>query len=80
MKVIQGLFTSEYATLLTDKFLTGNYVFDGCTVAAVVFLLALNSYRVIIKNKYCDKNVCLQFHPPIIVRPMNLMSIIHDQI
>ena len=72
MKVIQGL--------LTDKFLTGNYVVDGCTVAAVVFLLALNSYRVIITNKYCDKNVCLQFHPPIIVRPMNLMSIIHDQI
>ena len=29
MKVIQGLFTSEYATFLTDKFLTGNFVFDG---------------------------------------------------
>ena len=42
MKVIQGLSTSENATLLTDKFLTGNFVFDGCTVAAVVFLHALN--------------------------------------
>ena len=80
MKVIQGLSTSEYATLLTDKFLTGNFVFDGCTVAAVVFLLALNSYCVIITNKYCDKNACLQYHPPKIVRPTNLMSIIHDQI
>ena len=80
MKVIQGLSTSEYATLLTDKFLTGNFVFDGCTVAAVIFLRALNSYCVIITNKYCDKNACLQFHPPKIVRPTNLMSIIHGQI
>ena len=79
MKVIQGLSTSEYATLLTDKFLTENFVSDGCTVPAVVFLLSLNSYWVIIANTYCDKNVCLQFHPPKIVRPTNLMSIIHDQ-
>ena len=79
MKVIQGLSTSEYATLLTDKFLTENFVSDGCTVPAVVFLLSLNSYWVIIANKYCDKNACLQFHPPKIVRPTNLMSIIHDQ-
>ena len=79
MKVIQGLSTSEYATLLTDKFLTENFVSDGCTVPAVVFLLSLNSYWVIIANKYCDKNACLQFHPPRIVRPMNLMSIIHDR-
>ena len=40
MKVIQGLSTSEYATLLTDKFLTENFVSDGCTVPAVVFLLS----------------------------------------
>ena len=79
MKVIQGLSTSEYATLLTDKFLTENFVSDGCAVPAVVFLLSLNSYWVIIANKYCDKNACLQFHPPKIVRPTNLMSIIHDQ-
>ena len=69
MNVIQGLSTSEYATLLTDKFLTENFVSDGCTVPAVVFLLSLNSYWVIIANKYCDKNACLQFHPPKIVRP-----------
>ena len=55
MKVIQGLSTSEYATLLTDKFLTENFVSDGCTVPAVVFLLSLNSYWVIIANKYCVK-------------------------
>ena len=79
MKVIQGLSTSEYATLLTDKFLTENFVSDGCTVPAVVFLLSLNSYWVIIANKYCDKNACLQFYPPKIVRPTNLMSILHDQ-
>ena len=35
-----------------------------CTVAAVVFLLALNSYCVVITNKYCEKNPCLQYHPP----------------
>ena len=35
-----------------------------CTVAAVVFLLALNSYCVVITNKYCEKNACLQYHPP----------------
>ena len=82
MKVIQGLSTSEYATLLTDKFLTENFVSDGCTVPVVVFLLSLNSYWVIIANKYCVKklkNAYLQFHPPKIVRPTNLMSIIPDQ-
>ena len=35
-----------------------------CTVAAVMFLLALNSYCVVITNKYCEKNACLQYHPP----------------
>ena len=29
MKVIQGLFISEYASLLTDKFIIGIFVFDG---------------------------------------------------
>ena len=29
MKVIQGFFTSEYASLLTDKFVIGIFAFDG---------------------------------------------------
>ena len=40
MKVIQGLFTSENTTLLTDKFQMKFCLV--CTAAAVVFLLALN--------------------------------------
>ena len=45
-----------------------------CTVAAVVFLLALNLYRVIITNKYYNKDACQQYYPHKIVRPTNLMS------
>ena len=42
MKVIQGLFTSDNTTLLTDKIPNEILSLMVCTAAAVVFLLALN--------------------------------------